>query len=143
MKIIQKEKSPATIEREARENLEISAAEKLLEKLKKQAGETFEPFTYNGEKYFIKCLNYGELVELALQVARDGHDVLNIQNGGGLNAVTRAVLLGTVYRTESERFFSYESVTAFMDEPAAASLVSALFERSIARNPGIFSIPKK
>lgn len=120
-----------------------SAARKRLEKLKAQAQPEIVPFEYEGETVHIRHLNYQGLIDLALSVGRDGHNVLTINDESGVRSVTVAVLLACVCNEDGSPFFEYSDVMAYLDAPAAAGFVSALFMQCNIENPDILSTLKK
>lgn len=120
-----------------------SAARKRLEKLKAQATPEIVPFEFDGETYHIRRLHYQGLIDLALSVARDGDNVLQAGEAGGVRAVTTAVLLACVCNEDGTPFFEYSDVAAYLEEPAAASFVSALFLQCNMENPDILNTLKK
>lgn len=124
-----------------------SAARQRLEKLKAKHGATVVPFEFGGETYHIKELEYHGIVALALSVSRDGYNVLNINDEGGVMAVTKAVLRACVCDGDGETYFEYsktaDDLAEYLKSPAATALVSALFQKCCAVNPDIFSTAKK
>jgi hypothetical protein len=121
----------------------ITDAQVRLEKLRLQSGPVVVTFDYEGETFYVKRLNYNDLIELALSVTRDGYNVLSISDEGGVRSVTIAVLSCCVCDEQGERYFSREEVEQYLDEPAASALVSALFAKCNQINPDIFGTLKK
>jgi hypothetical protein len=119
-----------------------SAARQRLEKLKSQRGPVIEPFEHEGEVFYIRRLNYQQLIDVALAVSRDGHNVLNIHEETGVRSVTIAVLATSVCCEDGAPYFTHEDVEAYIDSADDAALVSALFSRCNEANPDIFSTLK-
>lgn len=124
-----------------------SAARKRLDALKAKHGATVRPFEFDGETYHIKELEYHGIVALALSVSRDGYNVLNINDEGGVMAVTKAVLRACVCDGDGEAYFEYsetaDDLEEYLKSPAATALISALFQQCCAENPDIFNTAKK
>jgi hypothetical protein len=132
---------------------EKSAARKRLEKLRAQRGAVIEPLTIGGEEWFVKRLNWPQLVEVNLLVSRLG---LAPSQPGGAEARIRnnliAILASCVVSDASGEaaYFSLEfdaignptgEAVEYADEPTAFSLVNALFDEAVRLNPDL--LPKK
>lgn len=120
-----------------------SAAKKRLEKLKAQRKPIIEPFEYEGETFYIRRLHYQNLIDLALSISRDGHNVLNIHDESGVLAVTTAVLLACVCSEDESAYFEESDIEEYLTAPDEAALVSALFMACNEANPDILSTLKK
>jgi len=120
-----------------------SAAKKRLEKLKAQRKPAILPFEYEGETFYIKRLSYQNLIDLALSISRDGHNVLNIHDESGVLAVTTAVLVACVCNADESAYFEHEDIEEYLNTPDDAALVSALFMACNEANPDILSTLKK
>jgi len=120
-----------------------SAAKKRLDKLRAQRKPIIEPFEYESEIFYIKRLSYQNLIDLALSISRDGHNVLNIHDESGVLAVTTAVLLTCVCNEDESAYFEPDDIGEYLNTPDDAALVSALFMACNEANPDILSTLKK
>lgn len=121
----------------------ISAARKRLEKLRLQECQELVPFEYDGDKLAIRKLNYLDLGEVALSVARDGHSVLSVNDSGGINTVTKTILLACVATEDGDPYFTYSDLCEYMNDARQTGFLSQLFLACNEVNPDILTTLKK
>lgn len=134
----------------------VSAAQARLQHLRALGGDVLIPVDIDGETLYIRRLNYQGLIELALSVTRDGYNVLNIEDEGGVISTTVAVLLNCVTNADDKPFFTYldlwnplykkgfpDAEPGFLQEPTATAFITSLVRACYTHNPDILSTLKK
>lgn len=136
------EVDPTPLE-EAEEALVTSAAERLARLKKRRNKPEWVPFNCAGEDVLIKSLTLHEQVELALSVARDGVNVLQITDEVGANAVNIAIIVACVYDAPGKRSFTKEDAEIYAASPDATEFMGLLLQRSLEINDTILTTLKK
>lgn len=122
---------------------EYSEAQKLLQERRKQRHESRIKCEIEGMSFWFRKVSYNHSVEVALMVQRDGHNILNIRSGEGVESVTSAILCEVVCKEDGSPFFNPRDAEDYMAEEGEAELVSALLEKCLEVNPNLIKVPPK
>ena len=121
----------------------ISAARVRLEKLKAQRKPIVELFEYEGEVFYIRRLNYQDLIMLSLSAQRDRYNALNIDEGQSALSSSVVILSRCVCNEDGTPYFNDGDIEDYFASPDDAGLLTALAMRCIEANPDILATLKK
>ena len=123
---------------------EESAARKRLSALKAQRGES-KPVAVvvGGETFYVRRLNYKDMVQMACTVNRDATGALDLDNEAILESVTLAVLKMTVTTETGEAYFDHAAIEDYMEDADERETVEGLFAAALRVNPQIFATLEK
>jgi|GEM_PF-5476085 len=143
MQVIAKQPTKAQQVSRAESEAIISAARARLNRLAKQKKPVYISCEVDGEEVKIKRLSQQDLIDMALSLARDGHNVLQITDNNGARAVQIAVMVNCVYDKDEQKYFSVDDAEECMDSSDCTVFVSQLFAQCVSVNPDILTTLKK